>query len=53
MIMHYKLIALDLDGTLCDDRQDSNPQNGCCFEKSSGQGVRVVLASARPLMVCS
>ena len=49
MIMDYKLIALDLDGTLCDDHKTVTPKTAAALKKVQEQGVRVVLASARPL----
>ena len=44
----YKLIALDLDGTLLNDNHHVSPKNRWAIQKAVEQGVEVVLASARP-----
>lgn len=47
--MKYKLIALDLDGTLTNERKEITPRTKEALMKAQKQyGVRVVLASGRP-----
>ena len=43
-----KLIALDLDGTLTDDKKNITPHTLSALLEAQSQGVRVVLASGRP-----
>lgn len=47
--MRYKLIAMDLDGTLNNDRQQIDPPTREALMHSQRRGVRLLLASARPL----
>lgn len=42
-----KLVALDLDGTLLDDRKQVTAGNLCALKDLLNQGVTIVLASAR------
>ena len=44
----YKLIALDLDGTLTNERKEITPRTLEALMKAQRAGVRVVLASGRP-----
>lgn len=46
--MGYKLIALDLDGTLTNERKEITPRTKEALMKAQEAGVRVVLASGRP-----
>ena len=43
-----KLIALDLDGTLTDDKKEIKPHTLDALMQVQSQGVRLVLASGRP-----
>ncbi|MBO6234511.1 MAG: HAD-IIB family hydrolase, partial [Prevotella sp.] len=43
-----KLIALDLDGTLTDDKKNITPHTLEVLMQVQHQGVRIVLASGRP-----
>jgi len=42
------LVALDLDGTLLDDRKRIDPQTAAAIGSLAADGVKVVIASARP-----
>jgi Cof subfamily protein (haloacid dehalogenase superfamily) len=43
----YKLVALDLDGTLLNSAMKLSEANGAAIQKAMEQGVQVVLATAR------
>lgn len=45
----YKLIALDMDGTLLNSEKEISQQNKDAIAKARAQGVTVVLASGRPI----
>jgi hypothetical protein len=45
----YKLIALDMDGTLLNSDKQISPENKAAIAAAREQGVVVVLASGRPL----
>ncbi|MCJ7691249.1 MAG: HAD-IIB family hydrolase, partial [Clostridiaceae bacterium] len=46
----YKLIALDMDGTLLNDEKQISPANYEAIQQARGNGIKVVLASGRPLV---
>lgn len=46
--MDYKLIVLDLDGTLTNSKKEITPRNLETLIRAQEQGVRLVLASGRP-----
>ncbi|MCC8162332.1 MAG: Cof-type HAD-IIB family hydrolase [Lachnospiraceae bacterium] len=46
--MKYKLIAMDLDGTLNNDGKKITPRTRQALMRAQEQGIRLVLASARP-----
>ena len=46
--MKYKLIVLDLDGTLTNSKKIITPRNREILIRVQEQGVRLVLASGRP-----
>ena len=46
----YKLIALDMDGTLLNDEKQISPANYEAIQQARENGVKVVLASGRPLV---
>ncbi|MCI8418355.1 MAG: HAD family phosphatase [Lachnospiraceae bacterium] len=46
--MEYKVIAMDLDGTLNNDEKVITPRTREALMQAQEQGVRLVLASARP-----
>ena len=46
--MKYKLIVLDLDGTLTNSKKVITPRNREILIRVQEQGVRLVLASGRP-----
>ena len=45
----YKLIALDMDGTLLKEDKTISNRTKETIEKAREKGVRVVLASGRPI----
>ena len=46
----YKLIAIDMDGTLLNDEKKISPANFQAIQQARENGVKVVLASGRPLV---
>lgn len=46
----YKLIAIDMDGTLLNDEKKISPANFEAIQQARENGVKVVLASGRPLI---
>lgn len=48
-VMKYKAIALDLDGTLTDHNKKLPAKNIEAIDKAIDMGVKVILASGRPL----
>lgn len=46
--MNYKLIAMDMDGTLVNDEKRITPRTLDALMEAQRQGVRLALASARP-----
>lgn len=46
----YRVLALDLDGTLTDSQKRVTPPTRRALEKAAALGVRIVLTSGRPLM---
>jgi hypothetical protein len=46
--MKYKMIVLDLDGTLTNDKKEITPKTKNALMKAQEKGVRIVLASGRP-----
>ncbi|MGM0502276.1 MAG: Cof-type HAD-IIB family hydrolase [Bacillota bacterium] len=46
--MDYKLVAIDVDGTLLDDDKNISTENKKVIEKLADQGVSFILASGRP-----
>lgn len=46
----YKLIALDMDGTLLSSDKKVSKRNEAALKKAEEKGVKVVLASGRPLI---
>ena len=46
--MKYKIIVLDLDGTLTNDKKEITPRTKEALIKAQTEGVKVVLASGRP-----
>lgn len=46
----YKLIAIDMDGTLLSDEKQISPANYEAIQQARENGVKVVLASGRPLV---
>ena len=45
--MPYRLLALDLDGTLLDERKEISPANRDAIRKAQQAGLRVIIATAR------
>lgn len=45
--MKYKLICLDIDGTLLDDSKKLMPEVRQAIQDASGMGIKIVLASGR------
>ena len=50
--MNYKLLVLDLDGTLTNTKKEITPRNREILIQAQQQGTRLVLASG-PLMASS
>ncbi|MCL9634383.1 Cof-type HAD-IIB family hydrolase [Priestia aryabhattai] len=48
----FKLIALDMDGTLLNDQQEISEENRAAIAKAQEQGVHVVLSTGRSLLTC-
>ncbi len=48
--MQYKLIALDLDGTLTNSKKEVSPRNKEAIRKAAEKGVKIILASGRPIV---
>ncbi len=46
--MKYKLLVLDVDGTLLNDKKEITPRTHAALLKARQMGVHVVLASGRP-----
>ena len=46
--MSYKMIVLDLDGTLMSSKNEISPKTKEALLKAQDQGVMIVLASGRP-----
>jgi len=49
MSMRFRMIAMDLDGTLNNDRKEIDPPTRWALLRAQAAGVRLALASARPL----
>lgn len=47
--MNYKLIALDLDGTLYNDKLEITPKTIDALMKAQEKGIRIAISSGRPL----
>lgn len=47
--MNYRLIALDLDGTLYNDRKEITPATLNALRDAQDRGVRLMISSARPV----
>ncbi|MBX9993977.1 MULTISPECIES: Cof-type HAD-IIB family hydrolase [Priestia] len=48
----FKLIALDMDGTLLNNQQEISTENRQAIAKAQEQGVHVVLSTGRSLLTC-
>ena len=46
--MKYRMIVLDLDGTLTNEKKEVTPRTFRALMKAQESGVKVVLASGRP-----
>lgn len=46
--MKYRMIVLDLDGTLTNEKKEVTPRTHSALMKAQAMGVKVVLASGRP-----
>ena len=46
--MKYKMIVLDLDGTLTNNKKEITPRTKQALMQAQAAGVHVVLASGRP-----
>ena len=51
--MHYshqiKLIAMDMDGTLLNSKQQVSPGNAAALQRAHEQGVHLAICSGRPV----
>ena len=50
--MKYKMLVLDVDGTLLNDEKEISKRTLTTLLKVQQMGVRIMLASGRPLTVC-
>lgn len=48
--MNYKIIAVDLDGTLYSDEKQILPETAAALKKAAAQGAYVIPSTGRPLM---
>ena len=48
--MKYKLLVLDVDGTLLNDEKEITPRTLATLLKVQQMGVHIVLASGRPTL---
>ena len=46
--MKYRMIVLDLDGTLTNAKKEIMPRTQAALMEAQRRGVRIVLASGRP-----
>ena len=46
--MKYKLLALDLDGTLTNTKKEITPYTRQTIIKAQQKGVKIILATGRP-----
>ncbi len=46
--MDYKILVLDIDGTLTNSKKEITPRTRAALRKAQEKGVKVVLASGRP-----
>lgn len=46
--MKYKLLVLDVDGTLLNEAKEVSPHNIAAVRKAQQMGIQIVLASGRP-----
>ena len=46
--MPYRMLAMDLDGTLTNSRKEISDKNKEYVHRAAGEGVHIVLASGRP-----
>ena len=51
--MPIKLIALDVDGTLVNSRQEVTPATVCALQNAADRGIHVVLCTGRMLSECT
>lgn len=47
--MAYKLVAIDIDGTLINDNREITPATKQAIAEATAQGVKVIIASGRPM----
>lgn len=45
----YKIIALDMDGTLLNDSKEITDETKRCLKSARDKGIKIVLASGRPI----
>lgn len=50
--MRYRLLALDLDGTLFNPESVVSPQNVAAVDRARGAGMRVIVCTGRGLLEC-
>ena len=43
-----KLIAIDMDGTLLDDKKEISPKNKAILQEAAQAGIKIVLCTGRP-----
>ncbi|MDD7430080.1 MAG: Cof-type HAD-IIB family hydrolase [Oscillospiraceae bacterium] len=48
--MDYKMIAVDLDGTLYSDEKEILPETAAALKKAAAQGAYIIPSTGRPLM---
>lgn len=47
MVMKYKMIAIDMDGTLLNDKKEVSKENKIAIKKASELGVKIVVCTGR------
>ena len=47
--MAIKMVAIDIDGTLINDKREITPRTVAAIKKASQQGVKIVLCTGRPM----
>ena len=49
MMTNYKLLAVDMDGTLLNSQRSITPQTVAAIKRLAGQGVLFIISTGRPI----